>query len=341
MSQYRLNQDELDKLWLAHHTQRDKHKADRLKAVYLLGMGWEASDIATALLLSEKSIYNYYHRYKARGLKELVSNHYESHNRYLTDKQLLQLEKHLEGVVYLRVDDIIEYVKQRFKIEYSRNGLRDTLHRLGFVYKKPKLAPQAANKQQQQSFIRKYRQIKARCTAEDAIYFMDATHPHYQAVAGYGWIKKGKEKVLPLTLQQLPFNINGAINIDELKGVFNYKQKSLNKEDTLDMLEALRKQHPRGHIHLFCDRGGCYKSADVQTYAASMAIEVHYLPPRCPHLNVIERLWKFLRKKALSNRYYPSYSSFSEAIKQFLSRLHRYKSELSTLLTDDFQIINI
>ena len=59
----------------------------------------------------------------------------------------------------------------------------------------------------------------------------------------------------------------------------------------------------------------------------------------CLAINLIERLWKFMKKKVLYNRYYPSFKEFKEAFGNFFQRLPEYYNELASIITDDFQII--
>ena len=99
-------------------------------------------------------------------------------------------------------------------MSYRPNGMRDLLHRLNFVYKKTKRIPAQSDKRAQQAFIKKCRKIQRELGEDDQIYFVDATHLHYQTVTGYGWIKKGQEVKLRTSATQLCVNINGAINID-------------------------------------------------------------------------------------------------------------------------------
>jgi hypothetical protein len=56
---YRLSQQELDELECEHRLTSDKRYADRLKAVYLLGMGWQVSQVAQALMIDRESVRNH------------------------------------------------------------------------------------------------------------------------------------------------------------------------------------------------------------------------------------------------------------------------------------------
>lgn len=340
MNIYHLSPKQLSELWVAHQAESNKRSADRLKAVYLLGKGWNVPVIAKALLLSENSIRNYYEAYTKGGVNGLLMTHYESNHEYLSEADQKRLEKHLEKVVYLRVEDVVRYVEKVFKVTYSINGMRDLLHRMGFVYKKPKLSPSKVNRQKQLRFLRKYEEIQASCGEDDRIYFADATHPHYQTVAGYGWIKRGKDIWLPTTVKQSVLNINGAIDIQTLKSVFQFNTETLTQETTADLFVALRKQQPRGWIYLITDHGKCFDNKAIKKFAKGLGIKMVYLPPYSPNLNLIERLWRFFRKETLYNRHYETFEDFCQACKRFFKTIPKYEKELRTLLTENFQLIS-
>jgi len=77
----------------------------------------------------------------------------------------------------------------------------------------------------------------------------------------------------------------------------------------------------------------------VKELAESLGIELLYLPAYSPNLNLIERLWKFVKKKCLYSRYYENFDLFCEAIQGCLSKVEtkEYKAELQTLLSLKFQ----
>ena len=76
----------------------------------------------------------------------------------------------------------------------------------------------------------------------------------------------------------------------------------------------------------------------VQNLAEELGIELLYLPPYSPNLNLIERLWKFVKKKCLYAKYYEDFSEFSSAISGCLDSAHlKQKKELDSLLTLRFQ----
>jgi transposase len=72
--------------------------------------------------------------------------------------------------------------------------------------------------------------------------------------------------------------------------------------------------------------------------ASQLNIELLYLPAYSPNLNLIERLWKFVKKKVLYSKYYLNFAEFRNAITDCLKQTHTtHKTELDSLLTLNFQ----
>lgn len=66
-----------------------------------------------------------------------------------------------------------------------------------------------------------------------------------------------------------------------------------------------------------------------------------YLPPYSPNLNLIERLWKFLRSKILANKYYDSFKQFFDNVHDFLDSLHIvFSDSLDSLFSFNFQCLD-
>ena len=74
--------------------------------------------------------------------------------------------------------------------------------------------------------------------------------------------------------------------------------------------------------------------------AAHREFRLEPLPAYSPHLNLIERLWKFLRKKAL-NRWHKTFEAMPEAVADVLDHLSEYRDELATLMSEVFHIVEV
>jgi len=72
--------------------------------------------------------------------------------------------------------------------------------------------------------------------------------------------------------------------------------------------------------------------------ATALGIELLFLPPYSPNLNLIERLWKFVKKKCLYSEYYETFPGFQQAISDCIAETDgEHKQELASLLTLKFQ----
>nr|WP_261341688.1 transposase [Candidatus Kuenenia stuttgartiensis] len=63
-----------------------------------------------------------------------------------------------------------------------------------------------------------------------------------------------------------------------------------------------------------------YRSKLVKEYLANSRIKIKFLPSYSPNLNLIERLWKFFRKKILYNKYYDTYEKFKNKCFKFFQK---------------------
>ncbi len=68
-----------------------------------------------------------------------------------------------------------------------------------------------------------------------------------------------------------------------------------------------------------------------------IVFELRYLPAYSPNLNLIERLWKFLRKEALQ-KWHASFEDMQQAVADVLDHLDRYEEQLATLMTERFRL---
>lgn len=74
--------------------------------------------------------------------------------------------------------------------------------------------------------------------------------------------------------------------------------------------------------------------------ADKLKIELLFLPSYSPNLNLIERLWKWVKKDCLYCKYYERFSDFKAAIENTIkkTKTETGKIELNSLLTLNFQL---
>ena len=240
MLDYTLTAEELAQLRAEHRRTRDQREADRIKTVVSLASGWTAEQVAAVLLIDPNTVRNYFRRYRQGGLPGLLQVQYHGSGCALDDAELAALDLHVQGHLYLTAKEVAVWVEEQFAVGYTASGMTALLHRLGFVYKKPKAVPGKADAKAQEAFLAEYQKLKQDKGENDVICFMDAVHPRPFPVLGYGWIKRGQDHEVKSNTGRRRVNINGAINLDDLEPVVRFDD-TINAESTLALFEQIEE----------------------------------------------------------------------------------------------------
>jgi transposase len=338
MKDYTLSKEKIAELEKIHRSLRDKRQADRVKAVIALSKGWSAAQVAEILLFDEKTSRHYFERYQKGGLVALLDDNYSGAEPKLDEHQMSEIEDYLEEHILPDAKSVIAHIDKQYEVRYSVSGVTDLLHRLGFSYKKPTHVPGKQNPVQQRAFLEEYEYIKASKGQNDPIYFADATHPQHNSIPSCGWIKKGQEKELKANCGRQRLNINGAINIETLEPTTGFYD-TINADSTIDLFSKIETKHPNAKtIYIIVDNARYYRSHLLKEYTEGTKVKLIFLPPYSPNLNLIERYWKFFKKKVLNNCYYETFSEFKLACQCFFRKRKKYLPELQTLLAENFHI---
>jgi transposase len=83
-----------------------------------------------------------------------------------------------------------------------------------------------------------------------------------------------------------------------------------------------------------------YRNKALTQWSEGTGIRQIFLPAYSPDLNLIERLWRFMRKKVINTGFYRTKELFRQAVMKFFENIADYKLELETLLNRNFRLIN-
>jgi transposase len=322
-----------------HRQCKDKRQADRIKTILLLNKGYSFAQITEILLLDDSTLRNYYAEYAEGGMERLLKDNYSGGTSRLSCQQIEALDEHLQKHTYTRSKEIQAYIRKEFGIDYTTEGIKAMLYRMGYSYKKAKHVPGKADQKRQEAFVEEYEKLKAGKRPEDSIYFMDGCHPMHNSIEAYGWIKKGTDKELKANTGRQRLNLNGAYNAETHQVVIR-EDEQINAQSTLSLIRQIMLLQVTGTIYLIADNAKYYRSRLVQEFLEqNPRVKMIFLPPYSPNLNLIERLWLFFKKKRLWNTYYEKYADFKKESMSFFENLHLYREELKSLMTDNFHII--
>lgn len=322
-----------------HSIETERRYADRIKTLLLLDDGLTYSEISRVLFLDESTIRRWFKMYKEEGLERLLNDNWQGAQRRLTELQERELLLHLRENLYTSSSAICEYVRKQFGVIYTTRGMQIVLQRLGFVYKKTKPIPGKADPKAQEKFLAMYEYLMENKSEDDPVYFMDGVHAQHNAHPSYAWILKGKEQQIATNTGRQRVNVNGALNAETLE-VFTWIDQTINAQSTTALFATLEQNHQDAeHIYVILDNAGYNRNNLVTHYVNNSKIVPLFLPPYSPNLNLIERLWRFFKKKVSNNRYYEKFRDFRQAVLTFFKRIQDYESELDSLLVDNFQIV--
>jgi len=166
---------------------------------------------------------------------------------------------------------------------------------------------------------------------------MDAAHFVLSAFLGFLW---SVERIfIPAPSGRQRFNVLGALNAVTHEMITVTNDTYITAQSVCALLEKIVVRYAGIPITLILDNARYQRCALVMDKARSLNIELCFLPPYSPNLNLIERVWKFVKKKCLYSQYYEKFPAFKQAISMCLQETSTtYKAELDSLLTLRFQL---
>jgi transposase len=178
--------------------------------------------------------------------------------------------------------------------------------------------------------------ISAAKRGELELYYVDAAHFVLGAFLGYLWSKVRVFIRTPSGRQR--YNVLGAYHAMAGAMVTVTNRTYINSSSVIELLGKLRLLHPDRSIRIVLDNATYQRCYAVRSQAILLDIELVFLPSYSPNLNLIERYWKFVKKKCLYNRFYGNFESFCAAIDECLTNGDKlFAEELKTLMTLKFQ----
>jgi transposase len=106
----------------------------------------------------------------------------------------------------------------------------------------------------------------------------------------------------------------------------------------VSLLTKIRAANTGKRLLVVPDNAPYNKAPAVQKAAAALRIQLLYLRTYSSNLNLIERLWKLLKRKVARNRFYPTFADFRSAAQGFLDNLGQHQDELGSFKTERFQL---
>lgn len=165
---------------------------------------------------------------------------------------------------------------------------------------------------------------------------MDAAHFVLTPYLGYIWCFVRQFIKAPAGRKR--YNVLGVLDAITHKVITVVNDAYINAESVCELLIKISHENAGLPITIVLDNARYQKCLIVKELSEKLKIELLYLPSYSPNLNIIERLWKFIKRKCLYSKYYDDFDKFKTAISGCIEKTHgEYKKDLDTLLNLRFQ----
>lgn len=205
-------------------------------------------------------------------------------------------------------------------------------------WRKVGTVPAKADPEEQADFLKTKLQPRLRQAQRGrrTVLFVDAAHFVYGPFLGYLWCLV--RLFVPGPSGRKRYNVLAALNAVTHQVIRVANHSYINADSVCDLLRAVAGAAGPRPITLVLDNARYQRCELVQSLARSLHLELLFLPSYSPNLNLIERLWKFVKQECLGSRVLPSYEDFTRAIDRCLNSLHtKHHKQIATLLTLNFQ----
>lgn len=329
-------------------TERYQHPEPRvlrhLEILWLKSLGYAHEEIALIAACSRSTVQRTVSVYVQHGLTTLLQT--------TTRPPLSALDDHRESLAAHFEKEPPRSVKQARQVIAERTGVvrgltqvRHFLHRLGLKPRRvaalplPPSATLDEHVQTQATFLEQ--QLEPRLAearqGQRQVLFVDAAHFVYASFLGMLWCVT--RRFVRAASGRQRFNVLAALDAVTHRLLTVSNCSYINALTVCDLLRLVAQAATPGiPVTLVLDNARYQKCALVQNLAAQLGIELLYLPSYSPNLNLIERVWKFVKAECLRTKCYDHYTNFQAALEQCLVELPtKHQAAMNTLLSHKFQ----
>ena len=236
------------------------------------------------------------------------------------------------------------WIEQEFGVVFeSRSGLIALMHRLGLEYHTPTVISRKLDEEKQKAFIATYEDLMNSLPDNEAVLFADAVHPTHAAQPVGCWAPKQDKLAIEQTSGRQRINIHGALDLVTGRTRM-IEVETVDAASTIRLLKSIEAFYPMlALIHVFLDNARYHHAKLVRDWLSrpECRIRLHFIPPYCPHLNPIERLWGVMHRHVTHNKCYATCAQFADATLDFLRvEVPRNWTDLCDYVSDNFRVIS-
>lgn len=310
---------------------------ERLEALWLKSQETPHRDICRLANISESTLVRYLKWYREGGLEKLTELRFRKPESQL-DKYTIEIKLYFQDHPPATAKEAMDAIEKLTGLKRSEATIGNFLRAIGMSPRKVGMIPAKADPEKQKAF----KNNKLEPILEEAkqgkrvVLFGDAAHFVLAPYLGILWcfwrifIKaaSGRNR----------FNVLAALDAITHRLIMITNDTYINAESVCALLREIRRQYCDMPITLVLDNARYQCCQVVTELAPKLNISLLFLPPYSPNLNLIERVWRFVKKEVLYSKYYSNFTDFKKAIMACLSQTATtHKKALDSLLVLRFQ----
>ena len=310
----------------------------RIQAVYIKAITNMSNEmIGTLVGLSRDSVGDWIMSYRQGGFDALCQFNYGTNES--------MLENHASGILKSLTErppmstcEAKSRIEEITGISRSPSQVRGFMKRHGLRYLQTGHIPAKADTAKQQQWVKEKLEPAIEQAQKGACHllFMDAAHFVLQPFICALWCRV--RLFIKASSGRNRINVLGVVNAIT-KEVITFSNTTYMTAGTIvDFLKQLQEHYGDVPLKIVLDNARYQHCKLVEAAAQQFNITLLFLPSYSPNLNIIERLWKFTKKKVLYAKYYETSAKFHTAITGFFQTINqKYNADLNKLLTLKFQ----
>lgn len=291
----------------------------RFVAVILLAVGIPVKDAVELTGLCEKSMWTLKKRLRGHPVSELMTIKSGSGRKSKADGIEKQILSELESGNYRTRQEIADMIEDKFHIKVSRSCVGRFLKKNGFKWLKCGSLPAKADTEKQKKFFDNILNplMKKAEGGEISLLFLDASH-FVMGCDFLGHIYGRVRRYVRTFSGRRRYNVLGALDYVSKKMLVIANDSYITATEVCGMPQKIADGYGDKKVHIILDNARYQKCRIVQELADQLDIHLEYIPPYSPNLNLIERIWKFV-KGEISSKYFDDFDAFKQKIDSIIS----------------------
>jgi transposase len=166
--------------------------------------------------------------------------------------------------------------------------------------------------------------------------YQDEMEIHLHPTLAQRWARVGQQPEVPAPGKNKKQVVYGGVNYKTGQLTYTLAATKCGVSFVV-FLAALVKRYLGTKIILVCDNGRFHRTKAVEAWLHEHRdqIEIYWLPPYCPSLNLIERLWGHLKRTILANVLYASLDDLVTAFRTGVRRLTGNRERMGFMFDHD------